>query len=390
MNELFFFSSIILTILGTIVRVNLKRQDLYKEGGKSTSTGLEKLPSVALIIPATGSDPALPACIASLINQDYPGRYQMIFVTRDHHDSAAAIINKQIQAIPNARHIISGKATTCGQKNHNLLAGIKEVGDEFEILVFADSTRVAPFSWLKEMVSPIASERAVVTTGYHNIICGDCKIPTLGHAVSVLILYLTKIISRLNQPWGGGTAIRKATFEALVVKEIWAKNVVDDVSLAALLVKARIRVENVPAACLSTHVANETLPGWNSWLIRQWIYLKFCMPVSWALAGIVCYFHAALVLLAGVGCMGALLGWLRPVDALAALVYLAVLTILAGGLKTMRPTRCPMISWVMAVYITFFMAAWSHMETIFTQEINWRGLTYRVTSKGVVVEIRET
>jgi cellulose synthase/poly-beta-1,6-N-acetylglucosamine synthase-like glycosyltransferase len=389
MYELFFFSSIILIIMGAIIRVNLKRQDLYKEAGKSTSSGPEKWPSVALIIPATGFDPALPECIASLINQGYPGRYQLIFVTRDHYDPAAAIIRQQIQAIPNARHIVSGKATTCGQKNHNLLAGIKVVGVESEILVFCDSTRVAPFNWLKEMVSPIASNRAIVTSGYHNIICGGCKIPTLGHAVSVLILYLTKGISMLNQPWGGGTAISKATFKALGVKETWAKNVVDDVSLAALLAKARIKVENVPTACLSTHLANETLPGWNIWLIRQWSYLKFCMPISWALAGIICYFHCALVLLAGVECLRVLFGCPRPVDALAALVFLTILTILAGVLKNLHSTQCPMLSWVMAAYVAFFMAAWSHMETILTQEIHWRGITYRVTRKGVVVEIRE-
>lgn len=240
------------------------------------------------------------------------------------------------------------------------------------------------------MVVPIASERAIVTTGYHNIISGDHNISTLGHAVSVLILSLTKTVSRLNQPWGGGTAIKKAAFKALGVEKIWAKNVVDDVSLAALLAKAGIRVENVASACLSTHLSNETLPSWNIWLIRQWIYLKFCMPVSWALAGLLCYFHAALVLLAGIECLGVLLGRLRPVDALAALVYLAVVTILAGGLKTLHPMKLPMPSWVMAVYITFFMAAWSHMETVFTRKIHWRGITYRVTRKGVVVDILET
>lgn len=154
MDELFIFSSIILIIMGAIVRIKLKRQDLYKQDGKNAAAGPEKWPCVALIIPATGSDPALPSCIASLINQDYPGGYQMVFVTRDQYDPAAAIISKQIQVVPNARHIVSGKATTCGQKNHNLLAGIKEVGDGPEILGILRQHQSGAFGLVKRNGRP--------------------------------------------------------------------------------------------------------------------------------------------------------------------------------------------------------------------------------------------
>ena len=147
-------------------------------------------------------------------------------------------------------------------------------------------------------MGPIVAGKAEVTSGYHQVIAADPGIAALGRAISVLALYLTKGFRRLNQPWGGATAIRRRLFEELAVAQVWAENVVDDVSLAARLVRAGLPVGLARGASLDTPIEDETLAGWRDWLTRQWLYLKFCMPVTWLAAGLLVHLHLALVLLA--------------------------------------------------------------------------------------------
>ena len=347
----------------------------------------ERWPAVALIVPVTGAAPGLAERLSSLLSQDYPD-YQVIFATRDREDPATGVILSLIPQYPHARHVISGRATTCGQKNHNLLAGLRTIGEGPEILAFCDSNQLAPALWLKELVRPIALGQAAVTSGYHHIIPQDKRIATLGRAISVLTLYLTKGFKRLNQPWGGATGMARRLFDSLGVAKIWAENVVDDVSLAARLIRAGILVELAPGACLATPLGGETLTGWSQWLTRQWLYLKFCLPGTWLAGGLLQHLLALLVILAGGRFLLGLMGWTSPASALTAALFLALLTGLGMALRPLHPGPGPLKSWLPAFYAAIFMASWCHFKTCFTQELQWRGLTYRVTRGGRVTEVR--
>jgi hypothetical protein len=140
-------------------------------------------------------------------------------------DPATPVIAALIPEYPGSRLILSGPATNCGQKNHNLLAGLKALGEAAAILVFCDSTRLAPANWLKSMVLPLVREEVPVVIGYHHVFPRDRRLTTWGRAITVLILYLTKPIPRLNQPWGGATAIKRQLFEELQVARMWSRNV---------------------------------------------------------------------------------------------------------------------------------------------------------------------
>ena len=255
-------------------------------------------PGVALVVPAAGAGAELPEAAAALLSQDYPF-YRLIFVTRDGGDPATGIIRKAVGRDPRARHVLSGKAFGCGQKNHNLLRGVEAALEENpEILAFCDSTRIAPPHWLRALVAPVAFGEVEVSSGYHHVLPLDGRLSALGHAFSVLLLYLTKGFSLLNQPWGGGTAIRMETFERLKVTDVWARNIVDDVSLAAILNKARIRVGLSRGAWATTPLEGETMGSWIRWLFRQWFYLKVCFPLAWAAAGVYCHLFSGMLVLA--------------------------------------------------------------------------------------------
>lgn len=345
-------------------------------------------PAAALVVPVTGAAPGLADRLRALLIQDYPD-YQVIFATRAPEDPATPLIQSVMADCPRARHVVGGPASACGQKNHNLLAGIKLAGDAPAILAFCDSNQLAPPTFLTDLVRPLVAGDAAVVSGYHHIIPQDHGIAATGRAVTVLTLLLTKPFRRLNQPWGGATAIRRAVFSGLGVEKLWAENVVDDVSLAARLAGAGLWVAFAPAAVLDTPLGGETLSGWSSWLTRQWLFLKFCLPLSWLAAGLVLHLLLALVVLAGVRVLLLPWGWCPPGPGLAAALFLAMLTVLGLRMRRLHPRPGPRGLWLAAAAAALAMAGWCHLKTCFTRRLTWRGITYRVTRRGKVTEILE-
>jgi hypothetical protein len=380
-------------LLAAMALVLLALAVLILEGGRRLRLGaaaqvspLTAGPRVAVLMPVTGAAAGLAGRLTALLSQDYPN-YQVVFATRDAADPATGVILSIIPHHPRARHVIAGPARGCGQKNHNLLAAVKLIGPDPEILVFCDSNQEAPPTWLRDMTAPILAGEEKVTSGFHHVVAAQPGVAALGRAVTVLALYLIKGFRRLNQPWGGATAIRRSLFESLGVAQLWAENVVDDVSLAARLAVAGIPVGIPPGASLSTLLPGETLGNWQVWLIRQWLYLKFCLPLTWLAGGLVAYLLAALVLLAAAGLLLAPLGLVAGSPALAGGLFLGGLTGLSLALRSCHPQPGPPGRWLAAVYAAMGMAAWCHVKTLFTMEMRWRGISYRVGWRGKVVEI---
>jgi cellulose synthase/poly-beta-1,6-N-acetylglucosamine synthase-like glycosyltransferase len=342
------------------------------------------LPRVGVVVPVTGYSPGVSGAAASILAQDYPS-FEVVFVTRDPEDPAAALIGEIIQKQAHARLVFAGPAARCGQKNHNLLRGLHALGDGPEVLVFCDGTRTAPAGWLRALVAPVARGEVEVTSGYHHVLPGDARLPTLGHAMSVLVLYLTKGVRFLNQPWGGGTAVRRRTFERLGVREVWARNVVDDVSLAALLKRNGVPAGASPEAWVLTPLAGETLGSWTRWLFRQWFYLKVCLPGSWLAAGAACHLLSIGLPAAVLGAAAGSAGLLPAAWALSSWLLLSLAAGFAIAVRSLLPVPVPLLPWLAAVPLTAAAASWAHLKTLFTMEVEWKGIRYRVRWSGTVV-----
>lgn len=347
-----------------------------------------KWPPLTMIVPVTGESEYLLSSLKSLLTQDYPC-YEVIFSLRDPEDPATDVIRNLVRLHPHASCIFSGNAETCCQKNHNLLAGIRKTDSHSRILTFCDANHLAPSNWLKALIKPIVQEKAVVTTGYHHITFQDCHIPTLGKAFTVLILYLVQMTGRFTQPWGGATAIRKDLFADLNVEQVWSSNVVDDVSLAVRLKKAGIRTVPVPAAALFTPLSKETIGGWHRWFGRQFLFLKFCFPIGWLAAGGILCFLSFQVLFSGILCIKGVLWWVFSVETAWAALFLGLITTAGVALRSIHPSSVPLLQWLCASYAFIFMATGCHLKSWFEGKILWRGITYRVTWKGKITEIKK-
>jgi ceramide glucosyltransferase len=387
--EGFLLAGMALVLLAFFGLVRVGSRVLGPEARGQEQDPPERWPRLALIVPVAGAPPGLARRLDVLLNQDYPD-YQVIFATRDLEDPATRVISSLIWGRTRARLVVAGPARTCGQKNQNLLAGVRLAGKAPEILAFCDSNQEAPTDFLRKLVAPVARGECVVTSGYHHIIPGDNRLATWGRAVSVLTLYLTKPLPWLNQPWGGATAILRETFASLGVTHLWAETVVDDVSLAARLIRAHIPVSLSRGAALATPVAGETLTSWESWLFRQWIYLKYYLSGSWLAAGVLLYLLTFFTLLSFLQLILAFWGWGTPVTIILSLAFLAGLTSLALSLRRLHP--CPTPSWPLwlaASLASLGLASWVHLKTCLTQKISWRGKVYQVDWRGRVSSIWE-
>jgi ceramide glucosyltransferase len=343
-------------------------------------------PRVALIIPLTGDSPDMPAALESLLNQSY-ANYETLLVTRDLDDPAIPLVRNLLARYRQIRHIVSGPATACSQKNRNILAGIGALDDTVEILVFCDSTHEAPEHFLRELIYPLVNGDAVITSGFHRIIPGDTRVATLGMLQTVLALHLLHGFPAIALPWGGATAMLRCTFQDHGVAGTLATNVLDDFPGGQRLLRDGIRTVPVATAILNTALTGQTRQGWETWLTRQMLYLKYCLPSVWLAAGMAMLVLVAPILLAALIFMGALVGLASPDLGLVSLGFLGMLTTIGVWCRTLVPGRVRLGPWVLGFYANIFVAGWCYLKTWRTDIIAWRGISYRVTWGGRVREI---
>jgi cellulose synthase/poly-beta-1,6-N-acetylglucosamine synthase-like glycosyltransferase len=344
-------------------------------------------PRVAVVIPVAGVYPGLTENLQSRLTQDYP-QYQVVFATRSEDDPATGIIKKLLPDFPQAQLVVCGPASGCSQKNHNLLAGLKAVEPEVEILVFSDANQTTPAHWLQALVQPLIRGEALVSSSFHHIIPQDNCLATIGRCFSVFMIYLVKGLSSWDQPWGGSTAMKRDAFTRLAVSHIWSQTVVDDVTLAKRLQQAGVKIAAASGAVLATP-ARETMASWEDWFTRQLLYLKFYFPFPWMMAGVGIFFLLGLVLVAA-GQVGLVaIGWLPWEDAGRSSMFLLVLTGFAVLFRPLHPRPGPWLSYLTAGYLSLAMVAWCHTKTWFTRELRWRNLVYTVDQQGQVTRIQE-
>jgi ceramide glucosyltransferase len=356
-------------------------------GGVSAESGAwPAYPRVALIVPLTGSSPEMETALESLLSQSYPD-YETVLVTRDPEDPAIPLVRALLSRHPHSRHLVSGPASGCCQKNHNILAGVGALDDSVEILVFCDSTHQARPNFLRELIHPLVTGAASLTSGFHRIIPGDARVPTLGRLQTVLTLHLLHGFAFIALPWGGATAMLRSAFHAYGLAGVLRTRVLDDFPLGQRLLRFGIRTVPVSTAILDTHITGQSLDDWNTWLTRQLLYLKYCLPGVWLLSALVVWVLAGPILLAVAAGLGSLAGLVAPNLALVSLFFLLAMTAIGAWCRTLVPQRPPSGPWLLAFYTNIFMACWCYLKTWRTDTIAWHGISYRVAWGGRVRQI---
>jgi ceramide glucosyltransferase len=344
-------------------------------------------PGISLIVPVSGMAPSVESALKSLLTQDYHS-YEAIIVTDNEDDPAVPTIRACTAVFPHVRHVCAGRTQTCGQKNHNLLKGIEHAEARSDILVFCDSTHIAPKGFLKALVLPIVKGEARISSGYHHVVPDAGRLASILRTVIVAIMYLARSIPRLNQPWGGATAIDRNLFKELNIDRVWRFTVVDDDTLAALLAKKKILVANPKGACLQTPNHHETWTSCCDWFVRQWLYVKYCFPGLWFLLACNQCILAFAIIFSLVVSVGAAISIIPAVSAMPALISVLGEAGVIVALYFIYPYPVRILQWIVSAYVAIFLGLWCAFRSLVAGgTIRWKGVTYRVGRGGRVEEV---
>jgi cellulose synthase/poly-beta-1,6-N-acetylglucosamine synthase-like glycosyltransferase len=242
----------------------------------------EYTPFVTVIVPCKGIDDGLEANLASLFEQDYP-EYEVIVVVDDESDAAVDVVTQLISlkaekpqsdepneqpgtaSHPTGSTPLFASSRLCGkipiqifiasrtldssQKVENLREAVLHADPRSEVFVFVDSDARPSTVWLSSLIAPLQNETIGAATGYRWFIPRKPSFSTeLRSAWNASIASALGPNMKSNFCWGGSTAITRATFDRLDVREAWRGTLSDDFTITRLIKAAGLSIHFVPLA----------------------------------------------------------------------------------------------------------------------------------------------
>jgi len=356
-------------------------------------------PRVSVIVPCKGVDPGFEENILALRDQKYEN-FCLVFVTGTDQDPAYSALAKIISRSSRGsmRLVTAGWARTCSQKIQNLLRGIEEVGEETEVLVFADSDIRPPDHWLRHLVAPLQDKKIGATTGYRWYMPMKGNLWSAVRSVWNMNTAFLLFEDAYNFAWGGSMAIRKETFKALAIPQRWKNGLSDDLILTQAVKQEGYKIKFVPRSLVPSF-EKTTWKALVEWTTRQMIIVRIYDPRLWKLASRV-QLGSNLMFLLGclLGIKGVLTGtgvslaaWFMMSDPL----FVALMNAIRfSAFKQAMPNyrdqmkkfwwAYPGLSWV----VTFLMAL-NFMKASRTNQIEWRGIRYELRSPNETAILHE-
>ena len=354
-------------------------------------------PFASVIAPARGVDDGLLENIGPLLAQNYPD-YEVIFVTDGPDDPSVSVIEDvRKRSTVTSRIVFAGDATDSGQKVHNLRVAVSQVDAKSEVLTFVDTDARPHPDWLRSLIAPLRDENIGAATGYRWFV------PAAGSFSSHLrSVWNASIASALGERrdknfcWGGSTAIRRATFERLQIREKWRGTVSDDFTVTRILQAAKLPIHFVPQ-CLVPSLDGCEFLQLLEFTNRQLKITRTYAPHLWrsvvigSLLFTLVFFGGVILVIAraiqgrGYAVSVLLLGIVYLLGALKSYIrFRAVAAALpAYRQKLLKSLPAHVLLWPVASAL--FLV--NGVVAAFSRRITWRGITYELKSASEAVII---
>ncbi|HQU42778.1 MAG TPA: glycosyltransferase, partial [Pirellulales bacterium] len=358
----------------------------------------EHEPRVALFAPCKGFDVGLEDNLRPLLEQEY-ANYTLTFIVESADDPVCGCLRRLMAKHPtvDARLLVAGIATDCGQKVHNLRAATAKLPGDVEVLAFVDSDARPRPDWLRRLIARLPEARIGAVTGYRWFV------PSAASAAQCLLYSINTTVASGFGPgghhviWGGSWAIRRDVFDRLRLRDAWRGTLSDDLVATRVIRRAGLRVEFEPVSMVTSPVA----VGWRQaleFIRRQYVIARSYAFAWWllALAGStvpMVTFWGGLVLLAVGLWQGAAWTW---IPAAVCPAYYAG-TLLRGyqrwvlGRLYVRESSPLMqrVAWLdiwAGPLVT--LANWlAILASVVGSRLEWRGIRYRLGRGGRVLSV---
>jgi ceramide glucosyltransferase len=352
-------------------------------------------PVTAVVCPCKGNEPGLEENLTALTRFEY-ANYEIYFSLATSLDPALKIIERVKATSERPVHIvIAGPPEDCGEKVYNLYRAVEAVPENFEVLVFVDSDVRLPRGWLTKLVAPLQDARIGATTAYRWII--PSRSGAEGFASAIASAWNASVATMLGRArenfcWGGGTAIRRRTFDDAHVLEAWKGAVSDDLALTRALQAAGKSIVFCPE-CLAATTHPWTASGLLEFTNRQILITRIYAPRRWMMGAAAHLSYSFTLILAAIVVLGLMISgdpWNQP--ALMALV-IPLLAAMKGAIRTIAVSellpewRGPLTqwSWVWSALapVVPFLFTWNFIMSLVTRRIRWRTVRYELISPAV-------
>ena len=356
-------------------------------------------PFCSIIAPCRGVDEDLEANLSALFKQNFP-HFEIIFVADSETDEAVSIIKNLINSKSDSQKsqlVIAGQAANEGQKVHNLRAAVERVSGESKIFVFVDSDARPSANWLMGLIAPLADESIGCTTGYRWFVSKNCSFASeLRAAWNASIASALGANLKNNFCWGGSTAIRRETFEKIKMREKWRGTLSDDFMLTRALHENNLPIYFVPQA-LTASVGNCDWRELFEFTTRQMKITRVYAPQLWK-QSLLGAFLFNLVFVWGIFIL--IFGSAISFSFWLTVVVLSLIAVFSTAKSWLRLNAVKLVLkdyendlkkqfWAQNTLWIFSPAIYLYncLRAFFSNEISWRGITYKLKSpREIIVE----
>ena len=386
METLFYFLAFLQILLGVYLIwqalqwLGYVRRRLHSDPGFYT-------PRVAVLCPCKGMEPGLERNLLSLTEFERQN-YEIFFILASASDPARSIVERVAKnSRVKANVIIAGNPANSGEKVNNLRVAVEQLPPEFEVLVFTDSDGCPGRRWLHHLVSPLGDVRIGATTTMRWLLPIRSNLPS-----ALLAAWNAPLVTMLSEKgrnfcWGGGTAIRRSTFEQSGVMDVWRNSVSDDYSLTRALERLNRPVVFIPE-CLTLSYAETDSQGLLEFTNRQVLITRVYAGNIWGPAAATHLLYC-MTLLFGVILFLSITFEQRPAFQIATLTFLPVVLSsirsairLVGVTEALPAARSQIMgqAWIYILLTIFvpFLYLVNSVNSLITRRVRWRGVTYEL------------
>ena len=356
-------------------------------------------PKVSVIVPCKGVDPNFDKNITAILSQNY-SECGYVFVTESSADPAYISLENILKNFESRtiKLVTSSHAKNNSQKIQNQLHGLKEVGENSEVLIFADSDIQPNPDWLRNLIAPLKEKSIGAATGYrwYMPMKGNfwSAVRSVWNMAGANVLFFESV----NFAWGGSMAIRKKTFEELNIAQKWQNGLSDDSILTNAVKENGLKIKFVPA-CLSATYEKISWHSLIEWATRQMTIVRIYMPKLWKYAAFTQWVFDSIFLLGLIIVLKALLfktaipiaAWFMLSDLpFHALTNAVRFCMFKNALAFYRDEIATQWWIYVALHpISSFIMNLSLIKSCLTKKITWRGIQYEMRSAGETVVVSE-
>lgn len=341
-------------------------------------------PSVTILKPVKGLDPAMDEAFASHCRQNYAGEYEILFGVSSLDDPAVAAIERLQKNFP--EHAI--RVVECPQslgpngKLSNLVQMLPHA--RFYTFILNDSDITVGPDYLRNIVAPMADARVgLVTAPYRGRAHGTLgsKLEALGISTDFFpgVLVARTMEKGIRFGLGSTLAFTRLALVSAGGFEPLVNQLADDYELGARIAAAGFRVElsqevvetSVPAYCFGDFAAHQLRWARAVRVSRPGGYfgLIFTYGLAWAILNVLAS------------------GWTPFSLALFFLVFLVRMTVALGiGVGLLNDKQVGRWLWLLLPrdLIALVLWAWAYASDI----VIWRGHPFRL-HKGELVRMKD-